>query len=242
MLDRPQSVFEHLSELRKRIIWAGLSVVVGITVAMAFAQKMFTFLMSTAKSGNIELTLVQYHFTDAFLTEFRLAIIAGLVLAAPVVLYQLVAFVLPALRPNERRILYIGLPMATGLFAVGWLFGWFVVIPITKKFFYEVASSAGIGNYITPSAYISFVLGICNPLGLAFELPLVVMILARIGLVTAGLLKRVRKFAFLGIMVIAAILSPPDVISMMIFLVPLYGLYEVSIILAKVAGKKRSAP
>ncbi|HEY3367134.1 MAG TPA: twin-arginine translocase subunit TatC [Symbiobacteriaceae bacterium] len=240
MFDRPQSVFEHLTELRRRIVWAALTVVIGIVIAMAFSHPIFTWLMSTASSGGMQLKLIQYHFTDSFMTEFRIAIMIGLVLASPFVLFQLVAFVLPALRPNERRLLYIGLPMATGLFAIGWAFGWFVVIPITKNFFYQIATTAGIESTITPTAYIDFVMGICNPLGLAFELPLVVMILARIGLVSAQLLGRIRKFAFLGIMIIAAVLSPPDVISMMIFMVPLYGLYEVSIILAKFAGKKRT--
>ena len=234
MLDQPQSIFDHLTELRRRIIWAGLSVVGGVVVSMLFSHRLFTWMISTAG-----VKLIQTHPSDAFLAEFRLAIVAGLIIALPVLLYQLVAFILPALRANERRILWIGLPMATGLFVLGWLFGWFVVIPITKKFFFDIASTAGVESMITPRSYIGFVMGICNPLGLAFELPLVVLILARIGLVSAALLARVRKFAFLAIMILAAILSPPDVISMTIFMVPLYGLYEVSILLARVAGKRR---
>ncbi|HLN64254.1 MAG TPA: twin-arginine translocase subunit TatC [Symbiobacteriaceae bacterium] len=239
MLDKPQSIVEHLTELRSRIIKAVLWVVVCVTVAMVFAHRAFTFLMSTATTGEYKVLLVQHTFGDTFMTEFRLAVIGGLILAFPFVLYQLIAFVLPALHPNERGLLYVGLPFATFMFVLGWSFGWFVVVPLTKGFFLDLSSSAGIQNQITPGSYIDYILGICNPLGIAFELPLVVLILARIGLVSATFLGRIRKYAFLGIMVIAAILSPPDIISMMIFLVPLYGLYEFSIVLARFAGKAR---
>lgn len=238
MSDRPQSVVEHLQELRKRIVASVIGIIVCIGVSVVYAHRAFIFLLETAKA-NTNVIVVQNNFADAFMTEFKLAVIGGLVLAFPFVLYQLIAFILPALRAPERRLLFIGLPFATLLFVLGWAFGWFVVVPISKAFFLDISSSAGIQNQITPSGYISFVLGICNPLGIAFELPLVVLILARIGLVTAGFLSRIRKFAFLGILVLAAVLSPPDVISMTIFFVPLYGLYEFSIFLARIAGKKR---
>lgn len=239
MIDKQQSIVEHLQELRQRIVRSLLALIVCVGVAVTFAHRAFSYIMSTATFGDNPISIQQISISDTFLTEFRLAIIGGLVLAFPFILYQIVAFVVPALHPNERRILYMGLPFATLLFIAGWSFGWFVVVPLTKGFFLNVAATAGVESAITPSSYISFVLGICNPLGIAFELPLVVLILARIGLVTATFLARIRKFAFLAIMILAALLSPPDVISMSIFLVPLYGLYEVSIILARFAGKKR---
>lgn len=238
-MDRPQSIVEHLQELRTRIVRSLLAVVIAIGVSVAFADRAFRYILSTASTPEYPVQLVQFSFADSFMAEFRLAILAGIVIAFPFVLYQLVAFILPALHQNERRILYFGLPFATLLFAAGWAFGWFVVVPITKGFFLQMATGLNVSPQITPSGYISFILGICNPLGIAFELPLVVLILARIGLVSAGFLARIRKFAFLGIMIIAAVLSPPDVVSMTIFLVPLYGLYEFSILLARFAEKKR---
>jgi sec-independent protein translocase protein TatC len=236
MNDREQTLFEHLAELRARIIRSVLAIVVCVIIAVVFSQQVFNYIMAQAKTEGVQ--LVQFSFADAFLTQFKLAVLGGMVLAFPFVLYQAVAFILPALHPSERRILWIGLPFATLMFVLGWAFGWFVVVPITKSFFMDVAGTAGVINQITPSNYVSFVLGICNPLGIAFELPLLVLILARIGLVSAGFLARVRKFAFLAIMVLAAVLSPPDVISMAIFLVPLYGLYEFSILLARLAAPK----
>jgi len=239
MLDKPQSIVEHLSELRNRIVRSLLAVVVAIGVSVAFADKAFRYILGTVSTPDRPVNLVQMNFSDTFMAEFRLAIIAGLVIAFPIVLYQIVAFIIPALHANERRLLYLGMPFATLLFALGWAFGWFVVVPITKGFFLDMATGLNVMPQITPSGYISFVLGICNPLGIAFELPLVVLILARIGIVSAQFLGRIRKYAFLGIMVVAAVLSPPDVVSMLIFLVPLYGLYEFSIILARFAQKKK---
>jgi len=236
MIDKEQTLVEHLSELRQRIIKAILAVVVAIIVAVFLSQPIFKYIMDQAKADGVQ--LIQYAFGDTFLTQFKLAVLLGLVIALPVVLYQLVAFILPALKQSEKRILYVGLPFATVMFALGWAFGWFVVVPITKSFFQSMAEASGVIEAITPSNYLSFVLGICNPLGIAFELPLVVLILARIGLVNHAFLGRVRKYAFLAIMVLAAVLSPPDVVSMTIFLVPLYGLYEFSIILARMAEPK----
>lgn len=236
MQDKELPITEHLAELRTRIIRALIALAVGVVVALVFMQPLFQYIMTQAQADGVE--LVQFTFGDAFLTQFKLAIIGGLVIASPFVLYQIIAFILPALLPHEKRLLYFGLPFATGMFVLGWAFGWFVVVPISKRFLLEMAGSVEIVNQITPSNYMSFVLGICNPLGIAFEMPLVVMILGRLGLVSHRFLVRVRKYAFLAIMVLAAVLSPPDVISMIIFLGPLYGLYELSILLVRFVEKK----
>lgn len=232
MSDRPQPVLEHLAELRRRIIYALAAVAAGVGLAAIFVHRILLVIITDlrAETGIVP---VQYSFADTFLTELRLAVIGGLALALPLVLYQAVAFVLPALKPWERRLLYVGLPAAVLLFLGGGAFGWYVVVPTTRAFFLRVAAGAGVQAFITPGAYIGFVMGICLPLGLAFQLPLLVGLLARIGLLSARKLSRVRKYAFLVILVLAAVLSPPDVISMALFLVPLYGLYELSIVLAR---------
>lgn len=237
MVDRPQSVLEHLTELRRRILYALAAVVAGVGLAAVFVHRLLSEILTRLRVETGILT-VQYSFADTFLTELKLAVLGGLVLALPLVVYQVVAFVLPALTPGERRLLYIGLPAAAGLFLGGCAFGWFVVVPITRAFFLRVAAGAGIQALITPGAYVSFVMNLCLPLGLAFELPLVVVVLAKVGLLPAHTLQRVRKYAFLAILILAAVLSPPDVISMTIFLVPLYGLYELSILLARAVGPR----
>jgi sec-independent protein translocase protein TatC len=176
--------------------------------------------------------------SETFMVEFRLAIYAGLILASPVILYQILAFILPGLHPNERRILYIGLPAAVGLFLVGWAFGWFVAVPLCKYFFFDVSTHVGVQQLVTPESYLNFVLDLCFPLGLSFQAPLLIFIVAKIGLIRASFLAKIRKYAFLIILIIAAILSPPDLVSMTIFFVPLYALYEFSILVARWAEPK----
>lgn len=238
-VDKPQSLVEHLTELRRRIVYSLIALAVAVSICTYYADRMFTAIMKTANQYGVNVQLIQTSYSDAFMAEFKLVLIAGLLLASPVILYQVIAFILPALHSNERRILWIGLPSATLLFAAGWAFGWYIVVPLTIKFFLGVAANASLKTLMTPTGYIQFVLDLCNPLGLAFELPLLIFILARIGLVTARFLRRIWKISFMVILIIAAILSPPDVISLLMFFIPLYGLYELSIVVARFAEKKR---
>lgn len=227
----------HLQELRNRLIWSFLAVVIGIGIVAVYSDDALILILNSAKQGR-EIQLVATALSETFMVQFRLAIYGGLVLAGPVVLYQLLAFILPGLHPNERRLLYVGLPASVLLFAGGWAFGWFVAVPLTKIFFFDVAAGVGVTQFITPQTYLNFVLGLCNPLGLAFQTPLLVFIVARLGLVSAPFLGRIRKYALLILLVIAAVLSPPDLVSMSVFFVPLYLLYEVSIVVARLAAPK----
>lgn len=227
----------HLQELRTRLIWAFLAVVVGIGIVAVYSDDALLLILNSAKEGR-EIQLIATSLSETFMVQFRLAIYGGLVLASPVVLYQILAFILPGLHPNERRILYVGLPASVLLFVGGWAFGWFIAVPLCKIFFFDVAAGVGVDQLVTPESYLNFVLGLCNPLGIAFQTPLLVFIVAKIGLVTAGFLGRIRKYAILILLVVAAILSPPDLVSMTIFFVPLYALYEISIIVARLAAPK----
>lgn len=224
-------------ELRKRLIRAFLAVIVGISIAAFWADRLLAIILASAKQGR-EVHLVAMAISETFMVEFRLAIYAGLLLASPVILYQLLAFIVPGLHKNERRILYVGLPAAVALFLVGWGFGWFVAVPLCKIFFFDVSTNVGVEQLVTPESYLNFVLDLCNPLGLAFQTPLLVFIVAKLGVVRAAFLARIRKYALLILLIIAAILSPPDLVSMTIFFVPLYALYEFSIIVARWAEPK----
>lgn len=238
MQDRPQPILAHLQELRTRLIWSFLAVIVGIIIVAIYSDSALLIILNSAKQGR-EIHLIATALSETFMVQFRLAVYGGVLLASPVVLYNLLAFIVPGLRPNERRILFVGLPASVGLFALGWAFGWFVAVPICKAFFFDVAAGVGVDQLVTPESYLNFVLGLCNPLGIAFQTPLLVYIVAKIGLVTARFLARIRKYALLILLIIAAILSPPDLVSMMIFFVPLYALYEISIVVAKLAEPKQ---
>lgn len=232
MNDTPRSLVEHLSELRSRIIYVLLAVVIGICAGLVFAEDLF--LLITRDAG----PLIQFNPIETFLVHLRIGVLAGIVIAVPVLLYQVAAFLLPALTRSERILLWSLLPGMIFLFATGWLFGWFIVVPITRNFVIGYATGVGVVSTLTPRTYVDFILGINNPLGIAFELPLVVVVLARIGLISAAFLRRFRKYAILVVFILAAILSPPTVIDQVLLAIPMMFLYEVSIWLAKLVEKR----
>jgi sec-independent protein translocase protein TatC len=178
---------------------------------------------------------------EAFFTYMKVAFIAAVILVSPFVLYQIWAFVAPGLYQKEKR--YV-VPFVLGgslFFAVGVLFAYFVAIPIGFKFLLGYAT-----DFIKPlpsmKEYLSFSIKFLLAFGLVFEFPVVLVLLARIGVVDAKLLARQRKYAILLIFIFAAIITPPDFISQVLMALPLIGLYELSIFLSKIFGKKKEAP
>lgn len=236
MKDQKQTVVEHLQELRMRIIYSIIAIVIGISIGWSFSGHIYDWVMAPA--GKTYATGV----TEVFMTQFRLGAYAGLALVFPFILWQVVAYILPALESNEKRLLW-WLPFGIVLFVAGVSFAYYVVMPVSYRFFIQIAEGReNVDLIIKTSDYLSFVTGLIIPFGIVFELPLVVAILARIGLITARGLSKFRKYAILIIFVLAAVVSPtPDPISQTIFAAPMVLLYELSIILARVVGKKRAA-
>jgi sec-independent protein translocase protein TatC len=224
-------LLDHLRELRVRMVYAAGAVVIGLLASMAFARPVIDGL--TEMCDVCQFIVIRP--TEGFIAYFRVALVLGLVLALPVVLYQIVAFILPALHRHERRYLYLMLPGATLLFAAGLAFAYFLVVPrsinFLAQFMMGVATPAwSLGNYI------AFVTNLMFVIGLAFQTPLVVFVLARIGLLTPARMSRYRRHAILIIAVLAAVLTPtPDPFTMLMVMVPMWLLYELGIILARFA-------
>lgn len=228
-------VMEHLEELRRRIIWSLLAVVVGIAVGWVFIGQLYQWLVNQAPK-----TLTAFGPTEVFMVQFHMGAIAGLVLASPFILYQAIAFILPALTPEEKRYLYTLLPATIVLFVLGVLFGYFVVLKASLRFFISFTEAAGTEFIWTPRQYFDLIIRITVPLGLAFELPVVVYLLAQLGIIGGALLARMRKFALLGILILAAFISPgPSVIDQLVMAVPLLLLYEVSIWIAALVERRK---
>ena len=231
----------HLQELRKRLILSFIAVGAGFILCYAFADSIFNILalplLKVMPAGG---SLIFTSVAEAFFTYMKVAFIAGLILASPFVLYQIWAFVAPGLYQKEKR--YV-VPFVLGgsiFFAMGILFGYYVAIPIGFKFLLGYAT-----DFIKPmpsmKEYLSFSIKFLLAFGLVFEFPVVLVLLARIGVVDAKMLARQRKYAILLIFVFAAVMTPPDLISQVLMALPLIGLYELSILLSKFFGKK-SAP
>jgi sec-independent protein translocase protein TatC len=231
----------HLQELRKRLILSFIAIGAGFILCYSLADSLFNILAAPLikimpTGGSLIFTTV----AEAFFTYMKVAFIAGLILASPFVLYQIWAFVAPGLYQKEKR--YV-VPFVLGgsfFFALGILFGYFVAIPIGFKFLLGYAT-----DFIKPmpsmKEYFSFTIKFLLVFGLVFEFPVVLVLLARIGVIDAKMMARQRKYAILLIFIFAAVMTPPDLISQVLMALPLMGLYELSILLAKIFGKK-SAP
>lgn len=235
------TVWEHLAELRTRIIWSALVLLVMVGFGFWLADPIFTHLMDQLKALP-HVQLVQFSFSETFMLQFNLAFVIGLALALPFVLYQLIAFIAPALKPNERAMVYALVPGALVMFVLGVAFGYVVVVQSTMKFLLWYANLKGIGTFMTPRAYFDFIQGLCLPMGFLFQLPLVVTVLARVGVLTSRFLVRMRKYWLLISVILGAILSPvPTVIDQILMALPLLALYEGSIYLARWMERLREA-
>jgi sec-independent protein translocase protein TatC len=231
----------HLQELRKRLILSFIAVAVGFALCYTFAEKIFDILAAPLlkmmpAGGSLIFTSV----AEAFFTYMKVAFIAGLILASPFVLYQIWAFVAPGLYRHEKKYVVPFVLAGSFFFAIGILFAYCIALPVGFKFLLGFAT-----DFIKPmpsmKEYLSFSIKFLLAFGLVFEFPVVLVLLARIGVVDAKTLARQRKYAILLIFIFAAILTPPDIISQLIVALPMIGLYELSILLSKLFGK-RSPP
>jgi sec-independent protein translocase protein TatC len=224
---------EHLSELRKRIIISFLAVVVGAGTAYVFVEELVSHFLTTA--GSLEFVYLSP--PELFLTYLKISVILGLMAMAPVVLYQLWVFVRPALSGRERLYFLLSLIFGTLFFYVGVFFAFTVILPITIEFFLKYATGE-IRPMFSIGSFVGFQLTIMVAFGASFELPMLVLALTKVGLIGPEILKKYRTFALLLILILAAILTPPDVISQILLGGPMYALFELSILVSSVLAKK----
>ena len=173
--------------------------------------------------------------TEMFVTYMKVALLSGVAIAMPVIVYQFIRFVLPALKPNERRYLTIIIPGATLSFLLGLTFAYFAMLPFALRYLLTFGGDL-VEAKLAIADYISFVTTLLFWVGIIFETPLLIFFLAKIGVITPQMLSRNRKFAYLATAIIAAVITPtPDPFNMMVVMVPLVVLYEVGVLLARLA-------
>ncbi len=232
----------HLDELRRRLITSFIAVGIGFAGSYAFKEQLFDILtaplIAVMKPGE---TLIYTNLPEAFFTFLKSALISGLMLASPVIIYQFWMFVAPGLYQKEKRMLIPVVILSTLFFVGGSLFGYFIVFPFGFKFFLGFASET-IRPLPSMKEYLSFSSKLLLAFGLVFELPLVLTFLAKLGIVSVEFLKKNRKYALLLFFAGAAILTPPDVVTQVMMALPMMLLYEVSIVGAKIFGKKKVDP
>jgi len=230
----------HLEELRQRLIVCFIAVGIGFVLAYGFKEKLFQILtrplISVMQTGD---NMIFTGLPEAFFTYLKVAFLAGIMLAAPVIIYQFWMFVAPGLYHKEKRLLVPIVLLSSIFFIGGALFGYFIVFPFGFKFFLGFATDS-IRPLPSMKEYLAFAAKLLLAFGLVFELPLVITFLAKLGLVSVDFLKKNRKYALLLFFVFAAILTPPDVVTQIMMALPLMVLYEISIIGARIFGKKES--
>lgn len=225
------TIIEHLEELRDRLIKAAIALTVTTLLSFAFAKRFLEILI--APMG--ETPPVSASPTTTIVVFTKVALISGVALAMPVLVYELISFISPGLTRQERRYLYLVLPGATLSFVVGAAFAYFVMLPTAIPFLKGFLSDIIEPNWFI-DRYISFITSLLLWVGLSFETPLVIFFLSKLGIVTPATLSRYRKYAILVVAIIAAVITPtPDPFNMILVMVPLILLYEIGILLAKLA-------
>ncbi|MFC4639680.1 twin-arginine translocase subunit TatC [Deinococcus hohokamensis] len=231
-------LFDHLEELRKRLIISVVFLAVGMAVAFQYRVALIDLVKGPLRYSQLyhdgKVQVVTYNLTDQFMLSINLSFWAGFALALPFILWQVWAFIAPGLYPHERR---WSLPFVIGAgiaFMAGAAFGYTFVLPSMVRFLLDF-----LGGTVTPilglGGYIGTVTTFLVAFGLAFELPILSVILTRIGLINHGLLRRGWRIALVVIMVFAAIITPtPDPGSMLLVAVPLYVLYELGVLLSRI--------
>lgn len=229
---REMSFLEHLEELRWRLVKSAGAVLFFSIVAYFFTDPMLNFLTRYIDAVYFNAP------TEAFSVRIKLSIIAGLIVALPVIFWQIWQFVVPGLYRSEARLVIPVVILATISFVGGAAFCFFLVLPVGMKFLLGFGTEK-IQPLISVGRYISFVTWMCLGFGVVFELPIVAFFLGRIGLIDSGMLKRIRRYAIVGILVLAAAITPsPDMFSQVMLAVPLYVLYELSIIVVRMTGRR----
>jgi len=235
------SFMAHLEELRHRLVVSAIAIGIGFLICYGFSKYLFqllvTPLIKVLPQGD---KLIYTSLTEAFFTYLKVGLLGGALLACPVVFYQIWKFISPGLYKHEQKLVIPFVVSSSLLFMGGAIFGYAVVFPVGFKYFISFSS-----DYIKalPSVkqYFSFSVTLLIAFGVVFELPLVTLLLARIGVVTPDLMRKKRKYAIVLIFIVAAFLTPgPDVISQLMMAGPLLILYEGSIYIAKVFGKKKT--
>ncbi len=236
-VEKKESLFEHLRAMRRMLVVSVAAVaVVFVVLFYGFCNQLVDFILEPVRSRGIE--IIATAVSEALMMQLKSCLIVAIVLAMPVIIQQVWSFVSPALYPSEKR-LFMGLFVVMALlFALGVVFCYVVVFPLTVDLFWE--ASEGVAHAMwSVNEYLNFALSFILPFGLMFEMPVAVFMLARHGKANYRSLCRSRKYVILAIAVVAAVLTPPDVISQCMLMAPMVILYEISVQVSRFVKPKK---
>jgi sec-independent protein translocase protein TatC len=246
-------LLEHLIELRRRLLIACSAILAATIGSYFFAKQIYTFLaepyrvaaarLHGANAAQQAVTLQATHPFEVFATYMKLSLFAGIIVAFPVIAYQLYAFIAPGLYKRERAAALPFLIGAPVMFLAGAAFVYFVAMPFAMQFALSMTQTTGPVQIVLNAKvneYFSLVTTLILAFGVVFQIPVVLTLLARVGMIGASALRKGRRFAIVGIAAFSALVTPPDIISMTAMAVPVYGLYEISIWLVWLIERSRA--
>ncbi|MBW7455967.1 twin-arginine translocase subunit TatC [Paenibacillus sepulcri] len=231
------TLFEHIGELRRRLIYIILVLVLGMIIGLLVANPAYDYLMSQEPVNGM--TLHAFSLWDGIGMYMKFALVIALVLVLPFIFYQAWAFVKPALGIKEQKSALMFVPFALIMFLIGLAFSYFVVFPMAFTFTTSVAEHLNLEETYGVTQYFAFMFNILLPISLLFELPLVIMFLTKLRILNPKRLRKMRRLAYFILILIGIIITPPDFISDSLVAIPLILLYEASVLLSSVVYRKQ---
>jgi len=236
--EREMPFLDHLEELRWRLFKSVISVFVLMLICWGFAEQLLEILRYPGTQIDPPLKMQVLKVQTVFMTHLEIALVGGIILGLPVIIYQVWQFIAPGLIKNEKKFLPIVILATVACFLIGGLFAYFIIIPFALQFFTDLAP-ADIENNIALDFYIGFLLRIIVVFGVVFELPIISIILTKMGLITPKFMRKYRRYALVIAFILGAILTPPDPSTQIMLAIPIILLYEVSIYLSYFFSKKK---
>lgn len=235
-MDQEFTLVEHLTELRKRLIVIAVAFIVSLGVGFAIAAEILNFIKMQPTAVNVDWNV--FGFTDGIMIYFKCALLLALLITLPVVLHQVWLFVKPGLSESEAKGTFLFIPVSFFLFLAGVSFSYFILFPMMLNFMSDINQSIGATETYGMSQYFTFMFNLIIPVGIVFEMPVVIMFLTKLGIVTPISLRKMRKIAYFVLVVIGVLISPPDFLSDVLIIIPLFVLFEISIVVSSVTLKR----
>ena len=226
------TMIQHFAELRRRILWCALVFVCAFGLGWFVAPDLELFLLKPLMNVWKHTRLLYTGLQDGLLIQFSLAMLVGLLITIPVLMWHIWAYMAPGLHKNEKQFLIPIFILSPMLFILGAAFAFYILFPFVFKFFIDINKSVNLPTVLLPavSGYLTFSIGLLKVFGIAFQLPLVLVLLNRMGLLSKSMAERSRRYVVVCIFILAAVLTPPDVVSQILLALPMWVLFEISLL------------